>query len=128
MLDPLAKDLAQGANFGTFTAVLPNGQLMTHVMWVDADDDHILINTEIHRAKYRAVMADPRVTVTVIDAANPYRYAEVRGRVTGTVGGQAARDHIDALARKYTGSDYAHHVQSERVILQITPERQRAKA
>ena len=34
-------------------------------MWVDADDDHVLINTEVHRAKYKAISANPNVTVTI---------------------------------------------------------------
>ena len=50
-------------------------------MWVDATDDHLLINTEVHRAKYRAVEANPNVTVTVWNAENPYQYGEVRGTV-----------------------------------------------
>lgn len=97
-------------------------------MWVDADDDHVLINTEVHRAKYRAVTADPRVTVAVWDTANPYRYGEVRGRVVAEVRGQEARDHIDALSQKYMGSDYAGAIESERVILKIAPDRQRGNA
>ncbi len=43
---------------------------MTHVMWVDADDEHVLINTERHRQKFKNVSNDPRVAVTVIDAAD----------------------------------------------------------
>ena len=59
-------------------------------MWVDADDDQLLINTEIHRAKYKAIQQHPEVTVTIWDHANPYRYAEVRGRVSGEVRGDQA--------------------------------------
>ena len=86
MLDTAIRDLARGKNFAAFTVLLPSGQPMTHVMWVDATDEHVLINTERHRAKFQAVEADPRVTVMVWDAANPYHYAEVRGTVAGTVG------------------------------------------
>lgn len=98
---------------------------MTHVMWVDADGEDLLINTEVHRQKFKNVTRDPRVTVTVIDAGNPYHYGEVRGRVVKVVKGQEARDHIDKLSNKYTGKPYSSPVQSERVILRIAPERQR---
>jgi PPOX class probable F420-dependent enzyme len=124
-LDPAIRELAQGANFATISVHLPDGSIATHVMWVDADDDHVLINTEVHRAKFRAIEADPRVTVAVWSAENAYHYGEVRGRVVGTVRGEEARAHIDALSRKYTGHDYGMTVQSERVILRIAPERQR---
>jgi PPOX class probable F420-dependent enzyme len=126
MLDDFAKKLAQEANFAAFTTLLPSGQPMTHVMWVDADDDHLLINTEIHRQKYKNVTRDPRVTVTVINRADPYHYAEVRGRVTEEVRGDAARANIDELSQKYTSAPYPGPITSERVILKISPERTRS--
>jgi len=125
MLDTAARDLAQAANFAALTTLLPSGQPSTHVMWVDADDEHVLINTEVHRQKYANVQHDPRVTVTVIETANPYHYAEIRGRVTSTIGGEEARSHIDRVSEKYTGGAYANPITSERVILVITPERVR---
>jgi PPOX class probable F420-dependent enzyme len=125
MLDEVVKRLAQGKNFAAFTTLLPSGQPMTHVMWIDADDDHLLINTEVHRRKYRNIQAEPRVAVAIIEQANPYHYAEVRGRVVSEVTGPAARAHIDLLSEKYTGGLYAGTIQSERVILRIAPERQR---
>ena len=125
MLDDNAKALAQGKNYAAFTTLLPGGQPMTHVMWVDADDEHVLINTETGRQKYKKVTKDPRVVVTIIDAANPYRYAEVRGRVVETVAGAEAREHIEQLSQKYTGQPYGAPIQTERVILKIVPERQR---
>jgi PPOX class probable F420-dependent enzyme len=99
---------------------------MTQVMWVDADDEHVLINTEVHRRKFLNVTNDPRVTVTVIDAENPYHYAEVRGRVVEKVTGPEARRHIDHLSQKYSGQPYpGDNITSERVILRIAPDRQR---
>ncbi|HEY5876339.1 MAG TPA: pyridoxamine 5'-phosphate oxidase family protein [Ilumatobacteraceae bacterium] len=126
MLDAAIKELAQGKNFGTISVLLPNGRISTNVMWVDADDEHVLINTEVHRLKFKAVEANPNVTV-VVWGDNPYNYAEVRGRVVETVRGTEARDHIDALSRKYTGGDYANPITSERVILKIAPDFQHSR-
>lgn len=126
MLDAKARDLAKGKNFAALTTLLPSGQPSTQVMWVDADDDHLLINTEVGRQKFTNVSKDPRVTVTVIDADNPYHYAEIRGRVTEKITGPEARAHIDTLAEKYVGRAYHDtDIQTERVILKITPERVR---
>lgn len=127
MLDETIKLLAQAQNFATFTTLLPSGQPMTHVMWIDADDEHLLINTEIHRQKYKNILKNPRVTVAIIDADNPYHYAEARGRVVGEVTGPAARDHIDRMSEKYTGAPYTAEIHSERIILQIAPDRQRIR-
>lgn len=127
MLDPRIQQLAStGKNFGTVCVSLPNGQIASHVMWVDADDDHIIFNTEVHRAKFKAVEANPNITVTVWAADNPYSYAEVRGRVVETIRGDEARAHIDALARRYFDSDYPNEIESERVIVKVAPDRQRA--
>lgn len=122
-LEPAIRDLAHAANFAAFTVHLGSGDAMTHVMWVDADDDQVLINTEVHRAKFKAVERDPRVTVTIWVKDDPYSYAEVRGRVVETVRGPEARAHIDALSRKYVGRDYnPSAITSERVILRIAPD------
>ena len=127
-LDPETVALAQGRNFATLTTLLPSGYPMTHVMWVDADDEHVLINTEVHRAKYKNIQRDPKVSVTIIDAANPYKYAEVRGQVVEEIRGQEARDDIDRLSQKYNGTDYdPSAITSERVILKIRPVEKKVK-
>ena len=76
--------------------------------------------------RYKAIQQHTDVTVTVWDAANPYRYAEVRGTVAGEVRGDQARAHIDTLSQRYLGHDYGATIQSERVVLRIRPVRQRA--
>ena len=121
-LDPTVKALAtEGKNFAALTTLLKDGSPSTHVMWVHADDDRILINTEVHRAKYKRVQRDPRVALAIIDAANPYRYVEVRGQVVEEVHGEDARRDIDFLSKKYTGNDeYQNEIQSSRVILKIS--------
>ena len=127
-LDPEVRDMAKDKNFATMSTILPSGFPMTHVMWIDADDDHLLINTEVHRDKYKNVVRDPRVTITVIDKDNPYKYAEVRGKVVEEIRGDEARADIDRLSRKYNGTDYdPSAIQSERVILKIRPVEKKVK-
>jgi PPOX class probable F420-dependent enzyme len=123
MLDETIRKLAAGRNIGAVTTLLPDGTPMTQPLWVDADDDHLLLNTEVHRQKFRNVQRDPRVAVAIWDGADPYFYVEVRGEVVEAVRGTEARAHIDDLARKYTGGDYAGTVRSERVILKVAPTR-----
>lgn len=80
LLDDDVRELATGRNFAALTTLLDDGTPQTHIMWVDADDEHIIVNTEVHRAKYRNLQRDPRATVTIWDREDPYRYVEVRGR------------------------------------------------
>ena len=119
------KLLVKGRNFATISTLLPSGQIQTHVVWVDCDEDHIVINTEVALRKFKNVQVDPRVTIKVWDKKNPYIFAEIRGRVVHTVTGPEARVHIDTLARKYLDADYPDElIQSERVVLKIAPESQ----
>lgn len=124
MLHEKTRDLAAGPNFATISTLMPDGTPQTHVMWVDADGEHVLVNTEVHRTKYRNLARDPRATVTILDREDPYSYVEVRGRLVSEVRGPQARDHIDELSRKYLGRDYQNPITSERVILVIRPERE----
>jgi PPOX class probable F420-dependent enzyme len=124
VLEREIKELATGRNFAAFTTLGRDGMPSNHIMWVDADDEYILINTETHRAKFRNVERDPRVSVVIWNDENAYEYGEVRGVVEETVGGPEAREHIDALSHKYFGKPYATPIQSQRVILKIRPRRQ----
>ena len=124
MLDEKTKALASGRNFAVLTTLMPDGTPQSHVMWVDHDDEHILINTEVHRRKYKNIRRDARATVTIMDANDGYSYSEVRGTVVEEVGGPEARRHIDALSQRYFGKPYPNQVQSERVILKILPDRE----
>ena len=122
---PGTRKLAEGRNFAAIATLLPSGSIQNQVIWVDTDGDRLTVNTEVHRAKFKNVEHDDRITMLVIDATDPYHYAEVRGRVTETRTGPEALADIDALSQKYNGVDYPRDgIKSERVILYITPERQ----
>ena len=125
VIEDFVKRLAQGANYGTIATLQPDGSPATHVMWVDCDDEHVLLNTETGRAKLRNIERDPRVSIVVWDAEDPLHYVEVRGRVVATVAGPEARAHNDELSFKYEGKAYDSEIKTERVILKIAPDRQR---
>jgi PPOX class probable F420-dependent enzyme len=124
VLEEAVRRLAKGRNFAALTTLLPDGRPMTHVMWVDCDDEHVVINTETHRQKARNMRRDPRVTITIWDHADPYHFVEVRGEVVETRTGAEARAHIDELSMKYYGHEYRNRITSERMIVRIKPVRQ----
>ena len=127
-IDAEIQELAQGGNFAAFTSLLPGGAPVTHMMWVDCDENFILINTEVHRGKYKNVVADPRVAVMIMDSADNQHYADVTGRVVERITGPEAREHIEKLAQRYMGKPFiASLLVSERVILRIEPDRQRVR-
>src|SRR5262245_21805329 len=124
MLTDEVRDLIKSGAFATLTTLLPDGRPATRVMWIDCDDECVLINTELHRQKFKNVEGDPRVTACVWEKDDPYLYLEVRGEVVEIVRGDRAREHIDELAMRYFGRLYrSDDIQSERVILRIRPTR-----
>ena len=125
MLEPRIRNIAQAKNFAVLTVIPADGHPMTHVMWIDADDEHLLINTQLGRAKAAAMDRDPRVTVTIWEHANPYHYVEVRGRVVGSATGAEAAEHIDKLSAKYVGGPYTFGPKDNRIVYRVEPLRQR---
>lgn len=111
--------MAAGPNYAALTTLFKNGVPQTHVMWVDTDGENILINTEIHRVKYKNVKIDPRVTVMIWKYDNPFKFVEIRGEVIGEITGQEARDNIDKLSEKYWNKPYPFPIQTERIVLII---------
>jgi len=119
-LDEDVVRLAKGKNLATVVTLMPSGQPQALLTWVDADDEHVLVNTEPQRQRSRNLRRDPRITVLIHSSDNPWDWAEVRGHVVETVNGDEARKHIDELARKYTGKDYAAPIGPEgRIILKV---------
>ncbi len=82
-LHPKVIELVREDNFAALTTIMPDGHPQTQVMWVDAEGDHLLINTEVHRQKFKNVERDPRVTLTIWEKDDPYSFVEVRGEVEG---------------------------------------------
>ena len=119
MLDPITIKLAQGANYAALTTLFPNGNPQTQVTWVDADENYLYMNTEIHREKYKNIENDSRVSILIWKNDDPFKYVEVRGNVEDSYKGKEARDHIDKLSEKYFKRPYPFTVQTERVVLKI---------
>jgi PPOX class probable F420-dependent enzyme len=116
--------LAKGKNLASVVTLMPNGQPQAQLTWIDTDGEYLLVNTEPTRQRAKNVERDPRVTVLIHSADNPWDWSEVRGSVVETVDGQTARDHIDELSNKYVGTDYGNPIGPKgRVILKIAPDK-----
>ena len=85
---------------------------------------YVRFNTARGRVKDKNLAQNPKVALAIMDPDNSYRYVQVRGRIV-EVTETGANEHIDALAKKYTGQDrYGNHKPGEvRVIYKILPER-----
>ena len=115
------RDLLKSRSFAFVATLLPDGSPHVTPTWVDGDGEHVLVNTVVDNRKDRNVRADPRVALAITDPDQPYRYLAVRGEVVERRT-DGAREHLDALAERYTGEPRYPGPAGERVVLVIRPE------
>ena len=67
--------------FGHLATVRPDGRPQVNPMWFDWDGELLRFTHTTKRQKYRNIVANPDVAMSVIDPDDPYRFVEVRGVV-----------------------------------------------
>lgn len=117
-------DLLTGSTLGHVTVITPRGALLTHIMWVDYEDGRVLTSSRVGSAKGKALRADPRIAVSVVDRANPWRWVSVSGHVVEFRPDDGLA-FIDKMSRRYTGRDYMIRDMAREVFV-IEPERVRS--
>ncbi|HEY4816326.1 MAG TPA: PPOX class F420-dependent oxidoreductase [Candidatus Acidoferrum sp.] len=107
------------ANLGTLNS---DGSPQVTPVWVDYDGKYVRVNSARGRRKDKNIARDPRVSLSIQDPENPYRYLEIRGKVVEATE-KGADDHINSLAKKYLGKDVYPFRQpgEKRVIYKIEP-------
>jgi PPOX class probable F420-dependent enzyme len=114
--------LQQKKAFAQLATAMPDGSPQVTPVWFDFVGGHVRVNTARGRVKARNMKEGSPVALAISDPDNPYRYIQIRGRVT-RVTEEGAGAHIDSLARKYIGQDkYPWSRPGEvRVIYEIEP-------
>src|SRR3984885_16013983 len=98
-----ATRLIDGRNYAVLATLNADGSPQTSVMWIGRDGDDLLFSTVEGRLKHRNLVRDPRVSVTVIDSADPENYVELRGVSSMTP--DTGRRVDTGLSWKYDGKD-----------------------
>ena len=118
-LSPATIELLDGRNYAVLATISPDGSPHTSPMWVGRDGDDVVMSTVAGRRKHRNMVRDPRISVTVIDAADGENYVELRGRVTMTPDTGLVVDN--RLSWKYDGKDKDPDPPgTERVVVRLT--------
>ena len=95
--------LIDGRNYAVLATINADGSPQTSVMWIGRDGDDVLFSTVEGRLKHRNMVRDPRVSVTVIESADPETYVELRGVASMTP--DIGRAFDTGLSWKYDGQD-----------------------
>ena len=85
---------------GVLTTMGSNGQPQSSLVWVDHDGECARVNTTLERQKGRNLLANPKVSLLVVDPADTSRYVQVRG--DAELVSEGAVEHLDSLTRTYT--------------------------
>jgi PPOX class probable F420-dependent enzyme len=120
IFDAEALEIIEGKNFAYLATSMPDGSPHISPVWIDRDEEFLLVNTVPGRVKQKNVSRDPRVAISMVQEKNPYRHLFIRGKVVEQTK-QDALNHIDRLARKYLGKNYPWN-DRDRIILRIRPE------
>ncbi len=127
---PRVSSLSAGAvgmlrerQYAHMVTLMPDGSPQATVVWIDVEPDggHILVNSSEPRLKMRNLRRDPRVSVSVLDPQNTFRFVILRGQVV-EFRKEGAADHYQALSVKYDGRASDRRDLDERRILRIKPD------
>ncbi|MBI3748378.1 MAG: PPOX class F420-dependent oxidoreductase [Chloroflexi bacterium] len=99
-IPPTHLDLLVRPICGVLTTMLPDGQPQSSLMWVDFDGACARVNTTLERRKGRNLLANPRVSLLIVDPDDTARFIQIRGDAELVTAG--ALKHLDELTRKYT--------------------------
>jgi PPOX class probable F420-dependent enzyme len=122
------KTLVRGANFGHLATLMRDGSPHVDPVWVDLEDDTILICSGTGSLKAKNTKRYARVALSVIATDNPYQEAQLRGRV---VEQRPDPDFtvIDRISRKYTGKPFpSRDKPAGRIVLVIAVDHARSLA
>src|ERR687892_1403919 len=116
------KALVRGSNFGHLATLMRDGAPHIDPVWIDLEGDTILVCSGTGSLKAKNTKRDPRIGLSVIAMDNPYKEAQLRGRI---IEQRADRDFatIDRVSRKYTGKLFPFRDNpAERLVLVIAVE------
>lgn len=88
--------------YAYLATIMEDGTPQVTPVWFNTDGEFILINSAKGRVKDKNMRSRPWVALVIHDPRDPYRYIQLRGRIT-EISEEGARQHIDDLALKYTG-------------------------
>jgi PPOX class probable F420-dependent enzyme len=117
------RDLVEGKKaFAHIATLNPDGTPQVTPVWIDYVNGKVLVNSARGRVKVRNMKPGSPVAISIIDPDNPYRYVQIRGKVS-RVTEEGASAHIDKMAKKYLGKDkYPFAKPGEvRVLFEIEP-------
>ena len=115
-------DLLDSTALAHVATIGPEGEPQSTPVWFDWDGRYLRFSQTAQRQKVRNLRRDPRIAVSIVDPANPYRYVEVRG--IARIEPDPDLAFVDRVTFKYLaeGRDPARNPPGEeRVVVVVEP-------
>ena len=112
------KELLDRRNFAHLSTLMKDGAPHSAPVWIAREGDRIVIVTEEGSVKGRNTARDPRVSISIVDFADPYTEAQIQGRVIEQRADPELKE-FDAMSRKYVGRDWPYRDTKGPVVLVI---------
>ncbi len=115
--------LLQSNALANIASLGPDGAPQNNPVWFEWDGEYLKFSNTKGRQKYKNLLRDPRVAVSIVDPTNPGLYIELRGKVE-KFEDDPNLAFINKLAKKYLNQEaYPYHQPGdERVTLYVRPE------
>ncbi len=104
-LAPEVRELLERPNYVHLAYVRADGTPHSVPIWVGLEGDLITIGTGADSLKARATRRNPHVALSLTDRENPYREANLTGRVIEQRPDEDSAI-MDVISRKYTGNPF----------------------
>jgi PPOX class probable F420-dependent enzyme len=106
-IDPAVLEFLAGDRFASIATIDPDGAPRQAVVWYRLDGEEIVINSKVGRRWPTNLLRDGRISLTVIDADDGYRWVGLTGTVTPVTDQLVAQADIAEMARRYHADDPA---------------------
>ena len=116
--------LLDNPNFAHLATLMPDGSPQSVPVWIGREGDRILICTGEGSLKAKNTRRDPRVSLSIVDFDDPYKEAQLRGRVVERRPDGDFK-YMDAISLKYIGKPFPFRNPDGRVVLVIEIEKAR---
>ena len=99
------QELLRQPNPAVIVTLRPDGQPVSVATWYLYEDDRVLVNMDVSRARLSYLRQDPRVSLTALATGDWYTHVSVQGRAVDLLDDTDLVD-IDRLSTHYTGNAY----------------------
>jgi len=99
------RELLDAPNYVHLSTLRADGTPRNWVVWAGLEGENVLVCSTDCSWKSKDMRRDPRVGLSVVDGANPYRMASLQGRVVEIRPDEGCR-YMDPISYKYTNAPF----------------------